>query len=247
MSIEFFCKDAREIFLSPNSVDLFITHIPYHRTNVTNYINSKNLGDLSVDLSLQLQENHSVENYVDSVVRTVNHMDYSLKDNGSIILVCPNGPKTFKIISKIIQDTNLFVNRLLFWNFAESLGIKSQQGNAAALIFHLTYLSNIPYTINNFESFVINKGFGPSKEDIKKYGHLGFMSDSMPNEVADLLVLGFSKEGDVVADILGGTGSVAVSALKNNRKTIYNDSSIEQLELAKKRISDIIEEIKKEI
>jgi adenine specific DNA methylase Mod len=247
MEIEFYCKDARERFISENSVDLFIAHAPFHRTNAAEYVDSKNTNPMSVDKSLQLQDAHSVEEYVNSIVTIVKHMEHSLKDNGSILLISPNGPKTFKIISKVIEETNLLVNKTLIWNFEKWIGDGYQKGNGTNLIFHLTNLRNIPYKINGLKSLIIEDRFGPSREDEEKYGHIGFMADSLPEALADLLVLTFSNETDTVADVMGGTGSVAISALKNNRKAIYNDSSAEQVKLAKKRISDIIEQTTKEI
>jgi hypothetical protein len=246
VEVKFFNKDAREFFLEPESVDLFIAHTPFHNVNADKYVNSKNIDPLSVDKSLQLQQSHSVEEYVDSVLKTVSHMDHALKDSGSILFVCPNGPKTFKIISRIIEETELFVNRVLVWNFENFIGGEFQKGTGTNFIFHLTYLKNIPYEINGLKSFVIEDTFGPSLEEQKMYGDMGFMPDAMPLTMSELLILTFSKEGDTVADIVGGTGSVAISALKNNRKTVYNDSSAEQVNLAKRRVSDIIEQMTKE-
>jgi adenine-specific DNA methylase len=70
---------------------------------------------------------------------------------------------------------------------------------------------------------------------------MGFVNDAFPIEIADILINAFSEEGDTVADIFGGTGTTAISSMKNNRKAIYNDASIEQFNLAKKRVYDIIE------
>ena len=72
------------------------------------------------------------------------------------------------------------------------------------------------------------------------------MYDSFPHELSDLLVPLFSKEGDTVADIFGGTGTVAISTLKNKRKAIYNDASSAQAEIAKKRVGAIIDSLEKE-
>jgi DNA modification methylase len=64
--------------------------------------------------------------------------------------------------------------------------------------------------------------------------------DSLPEKMIEELILVFSKEGDVVVDPMGGTGTVAAVSLKNNRKAIYNDVSPLQVDLAKKRLYDTI-------
>lgn len=235
MEIEFFNKDARETFLSPNSVDLFISHFPFYQRNFVEY---------GGDPSLQLQNAQDTEEFLDSVLKVMKHMDYALKDSGSIVLILPNGPRTFRIIADIIKETKLCPSRSLTWDFEEWAqrigGEKDASGMGTNIILYLTYSENLPWHIKGLKSFIIKEDFGASLADQDKYGDIAFMYDALPQALSDLLVLTFSKEGDVVADILAGTGTVAISALKNNRKAIYNDSSTEQIKVAKKRIDDII-------
>ena len=55
------------------------------------------------------------------------------------------------------------------------------------------------------------------------------------------MIKNFSKEGDVVADLFAGCGTVQLVALKLGRKFIYNDVSEDKLIMAKKRIQDYLE------
>ena len=55
MEIEFYCKDAREVFLQSESVDLFFCHPPYFVTNKLHY---------GGDLSLQLQNEKTYFTYL---------------------------------------------------------------------------------------------------------------------------------------------------------------------------------------
>ena len=235
MEIEFFNKDARERFLSPNSVDLFISHFPFYQRNFVEY---------GGDPSLQLQNAKDTEEFLDSALKVIKHMEYALKDNGSIVLILPNGPRTFRIIADIVKETKLCPSRSIIWDFEEWAqrmgGEKDASGMGTNIILYLTHSENLPWNIKGLKSFIIKEDFGASLEDQDKYGDIAFIYDALPQTLSDLLVLTFSKEGDVVADILAGTGTVAISALKNNRKTIYNDSSTEQIKVAKKRIDDII-------
>ena len=66
----------------------------------------------------------------------------------------------------------------------------------------------------------------------------------LPAEASGIITLK-AEEGDTVADLMAGTGTVALCAIENNRKAIYNDVSPLQVDLAKKRIYDTIESERK--
>ena len=237
MEIEFYCKDAREEFLRPESVDLFLVHPPFFNTHPDHY---------GGDLSLQLHRAEEKQTFVDSIVKSVNNMSKALKPNGSILMVVPNVEETFSIIANILKSTNLTIHRTLFWNFEKSYFVQAITGGETNLILHMGKNEHYPYPIEGMTSFAINQIWTPSDIDVLKYRDVGFVYDSFPHELSDLLVPLFSKEGDVVADIFGGTGTVAISAIKNNRKAIYNDASSEQAEIAKRRIDAIIDTKPKE-
>lgn len=242
MEIEFFNKDAREIFLEPKSVDLFLSYPPFYKKAVTEY---------GGDISLQLQNAYDIEEFFDSLVKVVQHMEYALTDTGSIVLIFPNNPKTFRTIVDIMRSTDLIINQTLFWDFEYMFN--DQPGDGTHLILHITRMDNIPCHMHGIDSFILKNHYGPTQDVVEKYKHLGFMYDALSQDLSDLIVSKFSKEGNVVADILGGTGTVAISSLKNKRKAIYNDSSSDQFEIAKQRVADlteediITEEIEKEI
>jgi DNA modification methylase len=237
VEIEFYCKDAREEFLRPESVDLFLVHPPFFNTHPDHY---------GGDLSLQLHRSEEKQTFIDSIVKSVNNMSKALKPDGSILMVVPNVNETFDIISNIIKSTNLRIHRTLFWNFEKSYFVQAITGGETNLILHMSKNEQYPYPIEGMTSFVINQIWTPSDIDVLKYREIGFVYDSFPHELSDLLVPLFSKEGDVVADIFGGTGTVCISALKNNRKAIYNDASFIQAEIAKKRIDAIMDTTPKE-
>jgi hypothetical protein len=218
-------------------VDLFLVHPPFFNTHPDHY---------GGDLSLQLHRSEEKQTFIDSIVKSVNNMSKALKPDGSILMVVPNVNETFDIISNIIKSTNLRIHRTLFWNFEKSYFVQAITGGETNLILHMSKNEQYPYPIEGMTSFVINQIWTPSDIDVLKYREIGFVYDSFPHELSDLLVPLFSKEGDVVADIFGGTGTVCISALKNNRKAIYNDASFIQTEIAKKRIDAIMDTIPKE-
>jgi DNA modification methylase len=95
------------------------------------------------------------------------------------------------------------------------------------------------HPVNKLSSFVIEEDWSVYYIDKVSF------FDALPKKMIENLIKVFSNEGDTVADLLAGTGTVALCSLENNRKAIYNDVSILQMDLAKKRIYDTIESDRK--
>lgn len=225
MEISFYCQDARKPFLKPDSVDLFITYPPFLNKLVEDY---------GGDPSLQIQNENSPEDFSRSLVECLQSMEIALKDSGAIILILPNQRVFFRIIKDIVQNTSLIINRDIIWNFEKSYivnGIVS--GNEINHMLYITKNVDVRHPVDELGSFVIN-------EDLDFFFVDNLTFDALPKKMIETLIRVFSKEGDTVADLLAGTGTVAICALENNRKAIYNDVSPLQLDLAKQRIYDTI-------
>ncbi|MFN7583830.1 MAG: DNA methyltransferase [bacterium] len=220
MEIKFYCQDARKPFLEPDSVDLFLTHPPFLNRLVAEY---------GGDLSSQIQNSDTVENFAKSISDVVGNMETALRDSGAILLILPNTRTFFHIVKFIIQNTNLVINRDIIWNFEQSEYINELSGSEINHILYITKNKDVTHQIKNLKSLVIDQNWTTFDN-----------FDSLPEKMIEELILVFSKEGDVVADPMGGTGTVAAVSLKNNRKAIYNDVSPLQVDLAKKRLYDTI-------
>ena len=70
-------------------------------------------------------------------------------------------------------------------------------------------------------------------DSLRKHRHTAFINDFLPEQICDIIINKYSRPGDTVADILGGTGMVLAVAQKLNREIIYNDISEKQVKLAK--------------
>lgn len=226
MEVEFYCKDAREKFLKAKSVDLFLIHPPFLLMVNDTY---------GGDQDRQLHKNTDKEEYRKSIITVLNNMEDALSDNGNIFFILPNVFISIETIADIIKDTNLIIYNILLWDFEKNKILKNRYYEN--LILHIRKNPHFEYPGEKLDRLFLDQTWD--------------RSDAFPIEIADIFIRSFSKEGDTVADIFGGTGTTTLSALKNNRKAIYNDASEIQLEIAKKRISDIIREseptIKKEI
>ena len=227
MEVEFYNRDAREVFLSPKSVDLFIAHPPYFGDN-------EGYGG---DKDIQIHLTKDQEEFSDSTIKYIKNMSDALKDEGTILLIVPNFYYGIIAIADVLNGTSLFIDKILVWNLVKTIG-PIQEQPMLNFILQIRKNKDYKYKIKGLDSLIIDQEWVLS--DVLKYQNMGFVNDAFPTEIADILINAFSEEGDTVADIFGGTGTTAISALKNNRKAIYNDASIDQFNLAKKRVYDTI-------
>lgn len=232
MDVKFYCEDARKEFLEPNSVDLFLVHPPFLYT-------PKRYGG---DPTVQLHNTNNEDEYYLAMSESIINMGKALSEDGNILLMLPNVDSSFNIISDIVKNTNLKIIKTLFWTYERDYHL-THDGRQTNLILQIRKNTDFKYPVKGLKSLVIDIPWNIIDEDLHGYHNQGmYVVDAFPMALSDLLVPLFSKEGDVVADLFAGTGTVAVSALKNNRKAIYNDSSEDQVIIAKNRIDAIIKE-----
>ena len=229
MEVVFYCEDARNPFLDPESIDLFITHPPFLNEVPEAY---------GGDLTLQIQNAANVEDYSNSLIRSIQSMSLALKDSGAILLILPNSHVSFKIIRDIIDQTSLIINRDIIWNFEKSDFVKSASGNEINHILYITKNKEAKHNLKELYSFVINENWSFFALKNSKF-------DSLPKNLVNILIRSFSNEGETVADLMAGTGTVAICSIENNRKAVYNDVSTLQSDLAKSRVYDTIEDNRK--
>jgi len=223
MSVKFYCEDARKEFLEPNSVDLFLIHPPFW-----SMINESYGGDQEI----QLHKIKNKEEFRTSMITILKNMDQALTDDGNILFILPNFYRQIETISDIIKYTDLTIYNILLWDFEKN---KVQTNRYYTnLILHIRKNTNFDYPGKKLDRFFIEEPWATC-------------DNAFPIGLSDMLIKSFSKEGDTVADIFGGTGTTIISALNNNRKAIYNDSSSEQFELAKMRVNDILKETEKDV
>jgi DNA modification methylase len=217
-TVQFFSKDARETFLEPKSVDLFLIHPPF-----LSMINESYGGDQDI----QLHKIKNKEEFRTSMITILKNMEQALSDDGSILFILPNFHRPIETISDIVKYTDLTIYNILLWDFEKN---KTETNRYYTnLILHIRKNTKFEYPGEKLDKLFIEEPWVTC-------------DNAFPISLADMLIKSFSKEGDTVADIFGGTGTTIISALKNNRKAIYSDASEVQLEIAKRRVSDIIKE-----
>lgn len=221
--VMFHCRDAREIFLEKESVDLFFTHPPYHGNGeaIAEYGNF----DLQV-------ANADSAGYLNNLISIMKHMEYALKPTGSIIVGIPAKPLLYYFIKSVLEETGLVPHAPIIWEYGNLPEYK--QYNKTQVYF-LHFSKGSP-EYRELEDLVIDIPWG---NDVDLANVKGHANDALPIGICDIIVEHFTKENDVVADLMAGTGSLAYSCVKNKRNFIYNDVSEEQLNIAKERIEKI--------
>lgn len=229
MDVQFYSQDSTEEFLEPSSVDLFLVHPPFLYT-------PKRYGG---DPALQIHNTLDEEEYYSSIMKCIKNMEKALTEDGNILLLLPNIDNSFNIIARIVNETKLIIIKSLFWTYEKDYHL-THDGRQTNLILQIRKNTDFKYPVKGLKSLVINMPWNIMDEDLHSYHDQGmYVGDAFPMALSDLLVPLFSKEGDVVADIFAGTGTVALSSIKHNRRAIYNDSSEDQVMIAKSRIDAI--------
>jgi len=210
-------------FLAPESIDLFVTHPPYFNLNSEAYGNPEG----------QLQNTGDKNIFINKIIDIIKHMEMALKPNGTILIMLPTDPNFYKIIEKINTETELKYGPMFYWDFTGSPhlgGVVAGVENNIILNLHKgNQMTNTDYRL---DSYTLVYPWLLS-EELKSKSYVAFVNDSAPEIVYETLISRHSKPGDVVADLMAGTGTVLGVAKRMGRQTVYNDISPEQLRLAK--------------
>jgi DNA modification methylase len=226
-TVELHCKDATNIFLEPNSINLFFINPSYVGSNIEEY---------GGPADAHINKVSSAEEYIDRLVKVAKHIEYALAPNGSAFIMLQNEYNIVpRLSNQIAKETALEVGQLFVWDFSSTELFKDLRYEKMGLIIHL-YKDSF-YVDENEREYVVKIPIDPFA--MKKYDHLGFTENNIPEELYEKFIVAFSKEGDTVADIFGGTGTAAVSSIRLGRKAVYNDIAKDQYEIAKARIQDM--------
>ncbi len=224
----FFCRDAGEVFLGKESVDLFIGHPPYHMAEL-----ELNGGDPAK----QMQNTRSLEEYYDRLMDSVYHMEWALKPEGNIFLALDNTKSGLGILNLINANTDLRLHSLRIWDYS---GVGSPLGNRTVVFAHLRKSDWYPGEVEQ-GPFVLTTPWEEAYKEIEPYNQEYATVGAAPSAIYVEMIKNFSKEGDVVGDLFAGCGTVQLVALKLGRRFVYNDVSEDKLIMAKKRIQDYLE------
>ena len=223
----FYCRDAGEVFLEKESVDLFVGHPPYYQAEL-----ELNGGDPAK----QMQNTDSLEEYYERFMFSISHMEWALKPDGNIFIALDNTKSGLGILNLIESQTDLRLHSVRLWDYS---GIGSPVGNKTVVFAHLRKADWYPEEIAQ-GPFVLNTPWEDAYAELEPYNQDYATVGSAPSAIYFDLIKNYTKEGDVVADLFAGSGTVALVALQLGRSFIFNDVSEDKLVLAKKRVEDYL-------
>lgn len=233
---QFFVRDAREKFLEPGTVDLFITHPPYFQEHRHFY---------GGDATKQIHNQESHQGFVEDLTTIIGNMEEALSENGSILLMMPNTPKYHDIVASIKSDTNLQLGKTLIWDHSSSGEVENPYDDQDIVNFELKDFTYILCLHKGNDRLLVKDDFRVItlpwlNDDVYKYRKITGVYDAMPTALYAKLIEDYSKPGETVGDLMAGVGSIAVAAKQLNRYYVYNDLSETQANVARLRLGETI-------
>lgn len=220
MNNKFYLEDVRTIKLDQD-VALYISHPPYLGEDTNRY------GDKE---GQQINYDQDIFLYVDALVDSTINISRNLKYGGSIFMIIPivRYPELpFRYMSSMMVNSTLRINNTIIWDWDD--GKILTPGTKYCMIMHFSKGEPYIRRVDDFKSII-------------SIPWVDQFSDELPIDLAKELILLYSREGDTVGDLFGGTGTVQLAALQTNRDFVYNDISRDQLEIARKRLSKWVTE-----
>lgn len=239
MNHEYLNGDALEEIIVDESIELFIMYPPYFGMDINRYANP----------AKQINNVKNRKRFVKNLVTITRNAEKALKQHGSVLVILPTeDPSLIGDYTKaFMKKTKMQMNTTLVWSYYDKDQDNGILFGAYCNIVHFSKgkpRHDKDYIVENLNPVV------HFKQDIKKlnemYGLMGNVSDSQPVTLTEHLIKMFSIEGDTVADLLGGTGTVSIAAENTGRDSVYNDVSSIQLKIAKKRMDDLIDQKKRQ-
>ena len=245
------CIEAMKI-LPPNVIDITFTSPPY------------NIGKTYENVM-------NVESYVEWCYIWLKEIHRITKHDGSLwlnigYLFLPHTGKAVPISYLLWNKTSFYLQQEIVWNYGAGVACKNMFSprNEKILwfvkdennyIFNLDAIrdKNVKYPNQKKNGKLRCNTLGKNPSDVWQIAKVtsgkGRMSSERtshpaqtPVDLLDRVILGGSHEQNIVLDPFMGSGSTAISAIKNNRRFICFEIDRNYCKLAEKRIMSFIQE-----
>ena len=238
MNHEFLNGDALEEIIVDESIELFILHPPYLGIDIHRYARPEK----------QINNVKNTKQFIKRLVKVTQNVEKALKPNGSMLLILPSeDPRLLadylSTVSKKVKMSHIVT---MIWSYGDKETANSINPSYA-------YVVHMSKGLPRHDKDYINKHLNPilefksDHEELgKTYGPLAYTADALPLELIKHLIKMFTFEGDTVAELFGGTGTICLAAESTLRNSVYNDVSEVQLKLAKRRLSDFTKKPQKD-
>lgn len=245
----FYNEDCQSLMkrMDDNSVDVVLTSPPYNMTKRKGgYADKEKRYDLYQDWK-------SPEEYCQWTSNIFNQLDRVLKPNGVILYNFSYGIENpslpYQMISHILTHTDFMVADTVVWKKPSAIphpASYNRLNRIVEFIYVFVRKSEIK-TFNCYKPVVKVSPKGQKYyEVIDNYveaknndGSTNFNKATYSSELCDKLLYVYSTEGKVVFDPFMGTGTTAVSCVKNNMNFIGAEISKEQVKYSISRLVDV--------
>jgi len=223
--------------MSDNMVDLTITSPPYNmmtQIKYNKYIKRVSSGHKS-NKYISFNDGMKIDDFYQ-------HHSNILKE---LLRVSKVVIYNFQIVSgskeaffKIIGEFNLYIKDIIIWDKGNCLPASANKvlnaGYEMLLVMENNMLLGRTITNAKFDRCKMDNilRIKRNKKTINGVKH----NASFPEELCEILIEGFSEEGDIVYDPFMGTGTVAKVSKDKNRKYIGSEISKEYCEVIEERL-----------
>jgi site-specific DNA-methyltransferase (adenine-specific) len=223
-------------FIKSGSIDLIIAAPPFINRNPDMYGGNP-----------KKQINFNNKKMLNLLIKSTKEMQRVLKPTGSIwIEISPEDGLMYHYISEVLKKTNLYHTDTIIHKISDDNN-KSKRDEFIykdwLMWFHLvkdeeTFYHN-PFKVKKFKEPIWELNISNKNDIIDKTLELNYPNIvyyTVVRDIPERLIEMYTKKDDVVLDPFGGSGTVAAVAYELGRNSISVDISLEQTNLAKKRI-----------
>ena len=194
------------------------------------------------------------EDYLDWTVETFKSFDRILSENGVILYnfsySIENPALPYKVICSLLSETDFTLADTIVWKKSNSIPHPASY-NRLNRCYEFVYVMCRKSEITTFQCS--KKVTSVSAKNQKYYeiidniifaknndGSTPLNKATYSSDLCDQLLKIYSKEGDVVYDPFIGTGTTAVSCVKNNLSYIGSEISKDQVDFSNERVKNLI-------
>ena len=228
-----------------NSIDLVITSPPYNmnlRIRNGKYCSRQITKEFSTkyegfDDNLPIDDFYNLHSsIIKELLRTSSIIFYNIQ-------IVTGSKRAF---FKIIGEYNEYLKDIFIWD--KSYGQPAMAKNVVNRRTELLLIFDSKNAISRqFDKCNFDRGTLEDIWEIKRGKKVDKSHSAVfPEELADKIITLFSNEGDLIYDPFMGTGTTAISSIKNNRNWIGSEISSKYCEIVEERVKKAWEEKRKE-
>ena len=225
--------------LESNSINLCFTSPPYNmRTRVRNgeYTTRETSEHFSKKYS-DFDDAMSINDYYEFHKEVINEM---LRVSKSIIYNIQIVTGSKEAIFKLIGNFNKEIKDIVIWDKGHGQpamhdGVLNK-ATELILMFESSAKAGRAFSNYNFKRGTLSDIWRVGRERSISKSH----GATMPLKLAEIAILNFTKDNDIVLDPFMGTGTTGIVCKQNNRNFIGIDVSNEYYNIASKRINEVL-------